>query len=433
VDSTDAQRGRITVRWSRPIGLQAGDLGGPYQYRLQRATGLQGSDWTPLATINTGLAPASVDTVYIDRGLNTEANAYRYRVEFYYTDPTAGLTRLDITEPASSVRLSAQPAQRQVRLSWQATTPWSNDNQTHTLYRSRRGAAGPYDAIADIAVRGPDTYVYVDTGEDRILAGGNTAGPLSADSAYCYRVLTRGAYAEARLAGYGPILNFSQLVCATPADTARPCPPRLGLDSLNCAQLSSESLCEQTSFTNQLRWQAATGGACDQVPITTYRIYYARYAGDSLRLIASVAAPATSFAHTSLTTVSGCYYVTAVSSRGIESVPSNVVCNQACPQFGLPNVFTPNGDGKNDVFVPLRCPAFVERVGFVVYNRWGVKVYESSGSSLAWDGRSSDGAELPSGLYYYQASVGFSVLERGAPPQLLKGWVQILRDTVSQR
>ena len=433
VDSTDAQRGRITVRWSRPIGLQAGDLGGPYQYRLQRATTLAGSDWTPITTINTSLAPGAVDTVYIDRGLNTEANAYRYRVEFYYTDPTAGLTRLDITEPASSVRLLAQPAQRQVRLSWQATTPWSNDNQTHTLYRSRRGAAGPYDAIADIAVRGADTYVYTDTGEDRILADGNTAGPLSADSAYCYRVLTRGAYTEARLAGLGPILNFSQLVCATPADTARPCAPRLGLDSLNCAQLSPESLCEQTSFTNQLRWQPATGGACEQVVITTYRIYYARYGGDSLRLIGSVAAPTTSFAHTSLSTVSGCYYVTAVSSRGIESRPSNVVCNQACPQFALPNVFTPNNDGKNDVFVPLRCPAFVEQVEFVVYNRWGVKVYQSSGASLVWDGRSSEGAELPSGLYYYQARVGFSLLERNSPPQLIKGWVQVLRDTVTQR
>jgi gliding motility-associated-like protein len=75
----------------------------------------------------------------------------------------------------------------------------------------------------------------------------------------------------------------------------------------------------------------------------------------------------------------------------------------------------------------------VEQVEFVVYNRWGVKVYQSSGASLVWDGRSSEGAELPSGLYYYQARVGFSLLERNSPPQLLKGWVQILRDTVTQR
>ncbi|WP_186742690.1 gliding motility-associated C-terminal domain-containing protein, partial [Spirosoma utsteinense] len=131
--------------------------------------------------------------------------------------------------------------------------------------------------------------------------------------------------------------------------------------------------------------------------------------------------------------VAGCYYVTALSARGLESRPSNTVCNQACPQFALPNVFTPNGDGKNDLFAPLRCPAFVEQVEFIVYNRWGAKVYQSTGASLAWDGRSSSGAELPSGLYYYQASVHFGLLERNAPPLVVKGWVQILRETVSQQ
>ena len=432
VDSTDATRGRITVRWSRPIGLQAGDLGAPYQYRLQRATGQQGTDWTPIATINTSLSPNVVDTVYVDRGLNTVATAYRYRLEFYYTPPGGALTRLDITDPASSVRLSASPTQRQVRLSWAASTPWSNDNLTHTLYRSRSGPAGPFNAIADIAVKDPATYVYSDAGADLLLADGNTSLPLSADSSYCYRVLTRGAYADSRLGGYGPILNYSQIICATPADTTRPCPPSLRLDSLNCAALSSESLCNQSSFTNTLRWSPTSGPTCDAA-IASYRIYYGRYQGDTLGLLTSLPAPTLSFAHTNLTTVAGCYYVTAVSSRGLESRPSNKVCNEACPQFGLPNVFTPNGDGKNDVFEPLRCPAFVERVDFVVYNRWGAKVYESSGPVLAWDGRTNEGAELPSGLYYYQATVRFGMLDRNAAPLVVKGWVQLLRDTVTQR
>nr|WP_020599813.1 T9SS C-terminal target domain-containing protein [Spirosoma panaciterrae] len=113
--------------------------------------------------------------------------------------------------------------------------------------------------------------------------------------------------------------------------------------------------------------------------------------------------------------------------------PSNKVCVDACPSFLLPNVFTPNGDGKNDVFQPLKCPRFVEQVVFVVYNRWGAKVYESVGSSLSWDGRSSDGAELPTGLYYYQATVRYGLLEKDAPPQVLKGWVQILREGVSMK
>ena len=436
VDSTSTSRGRISIRWSRPVGLRAGDLGGPYQYRLERATGLSGTAFAPVATINTTLAPGTADTLYVDRGsaaqpLNTTDNAYVYRLEFYYTPPGGTLTRFDVSEPASSVRLSATPAQRRVTLRWQANTPWSNDNRTHTLFRSRTGPNGLFDAIADVPVTNPASFTYADAGEDTFLADGNTSRVLSADSAYCYRVLTRGAYADAKLTGYAPILNYSQIICATPLDTIRPCPPALGLDSLNCANLTTESGCDQTTFTNNLRWRPTTGPVCDP-NVTAYRIYYGRYAGDTLSSISTVPAPTTTFAHTNLTTVAGCYYVTAVSGRGLESRPSNRVCNEACPLFALPNVFTPNNDGKNDVFSPLRCPRAVERVDFIVYNRWGVKVYEGSGGVLAWDGRTSEGAELPTGLYYYQTTVRFAVLERNAPPLILKGWVQIIRESNTQ-
>ena len=372
----------------------------------------------------------------MDRGsstsaLNTEANAYRYRLEFYYTNPANGqLTRFDVSEAASSVRLSTAPANRRVVLSWQANVPWSNDSQTHDVFRSRTGQNGAFNKIAEVRV-GSAPYSFTDTGQDSFLADGNTSLPLSADSSYCYRVLTRGVYTDAQLAQLGVLINYSQISCATPTDTTRPCPPTLRVDSLNCANLTPESLCGQTSFTNPLNWVPASGPTCDP-SVTGYRIHYARYKGDSLGLLTSVAAPTTSFAHTSLSTVAGCYYVTAVSSRGLESAPSNLVCVESCPYFALPNVFTPNGDGTNDLFVPLKCPRFVASVVFVVYNRWGAKVYESSGPTLAWDGRSSDGTELPSGLYYYQAEVRFGVLDKNAPPQIFKGWVQILRENVTR-
>ena len=435
VDST-GPRGQITVRWTRPLGLNPGDLPGPYQYRLQRATGLVGASFTPVATLNTSLQPGSADTVYVDRGsstsaLATDVNAYRYQLEFYYTT-NGQLTRLDLTEAASSVRLSAAPANRQISLSWQTNTPWSNDNLTHDIYRSRTGPRGPFDLIAQVKVQGPQTYTFIDNGGDLVTTPTNTSRVLSADSSYCYRVLTRGQYTDTQLGRLGVLLNYSQIQCAQPSDTTRPCPPSLKLDSLNCANLTPDSFCDQTRFTNHLTWQPTSGPSCD-ANIAGYKIYYTRYRPDTLGLLTAVKAPTTSFEHTNLTTVAGCYYVTAISQRGLESRPSNTVCNQACPSFALPNVFTPNGDGKNDVFGPLNCPRFVESVGFVVYNRWGAKVYESSGPSLSWDGKSSDGAELPTGLYYYQALVSYALLERNAPPQEIKGWVQILREGVSGR
>src|SRR5205823_5144340 len=117
VDSTgpgltpSVTRGVITVKWTRPLGLNPGDLGAPYQYRLLRATGPNGTTFTPVLTRTTTLAPNVADTVFTDRdNLNTVGNPYIYQLEFYYTDPTGALTRLDITDPASSVRLTATPA-----------------------------------------------------------------------------------------------------------------------------------------------------------------------------------------------------------------------------------------------------------------------------------------------------------------------------------
>ncbi|WP_338871117.1 gliding motility-associated C-terminal domain-containing protein [Spirosoma sp. SC4-14] len=437
VDSTHTQRGQITVRWTRPLGLQPGELGAPYQYRLQRASGLNGSNFSPIATINTSIQPGLADTVYVDRGsptaaLNTTDSAYRYRVEFYYTNANGQLTRLDVTDPASSVRLAANPAQRSITLSWQANTPWSNDNQRHDVYRSRSGPGGPFNKIAEVSVQGAPTYTFTDTGTDSFVADGNTSRSLSADSSYCYRVMTRGQYADSKLASLGVLLNYSQLICATPTDTTRPCAPMLGLDSLDCASLSNESLCGQSSFTNKLRWRLTTSADCDP-NVVSYKVYYGRYEQDKPSELVSIPAPTLSFDHVNLTTVSGCYFVTAVSRSGVESLPSNRVCNDACPLLVLPNVFTPNGDGKNDLFEPLKCPRFVESVALVVYNRYGSKVYEGSSARLSWNGKSSDGSDLPSGLYYYQVSVGYSLLDRDAPAQVLKGWVQILREGVSMR
>ncbi|SOD99843.1 PKD domain-containing protein, partial [Spirosoma fluviale] len=212
VDSTREVNGQITVRWTRPIGLNPGDLGGPYQYRLQRATGLTGTDFTPLATINTTLNPTAPDTLFVDRGtstsaLNTTANPYRYRLEFFYTDAaTQQLTRLDVTEAASSVRLSATPANRQVTLAWQANVPWSNDARVHDVYRSRSGPNGPFNKIREVTVQ-TQPYSFTDDGSDTFTADGNTSRVLSADSSYCYRVMTRGQYTDTQLARLGVLLN----------------------------------------------------------------------------------------------------------------------------------------------------------------------------------------------------------------------------------
>lgn len=66
----------------------------------------------------------------------------------------------------------------------------------------------------------------------------------------------------------------------------------------------------------------------------------------------------------------------------------------------MPNVFTPNGDGKNDYFIPLELLNLsVEE--FVVINRWGQKVYENYNQTVAWDGTYNN-RECEEGVYFWK-------------------------------
>ncbi|MBA2611773.1 MAG: gliding motility-associated C-terminal domain-containing protein [Bacteroidetes bacterium] len=67
----------------------------------------------------------------------------------------------------------------------------------------------------------------------------------------------------------------------------------------------------------------------------------------------------------------------------------------------VPNVFTPNGDGSNDVFF-LKV-ANVSDIHALIFDRWGNKIFESNSSTgnIAWDGKNSSGKELPVGTYFY--------------------------------
>ena len=65
----------------------------------------------------------------------------------------------------------------------------------------------------------------------------------------------------------------------------------------------------------------------------------------------------------------------------------------------MPGAFSPNGDGRNDVFrIPPSVPVSI--LQFAVYNRWGQLVFITSNSSAGWDGR-LDGKPQPTGVYVW--------------------------------
>jgi large repetitive protein len=76
----------------------------------------------------------------------------------------------------------------------------------------------------------------------------------------------------------------------------------------------------------------------------------------------------------------------------------------------IPEGFSPNDDGINDLFVIKNIEAYPNTV-VEIYTRWGAKVYESSSYDNTWDGRSINdlnykGDELPEGTYFYTIKLG---------------------------
>ncbi len=69
--------------------------------------------------------------------------------------------------------------------------------------------------------------------------------------------------------------------------------------------------------------------------------------------------------------------------------------------YQIPNVFTPNGDGKNDVFTVNTNGFLGPCVNLQVFNRWGQKMFESFGNDITWTGRNIAGEPCVSGTYFY--------------------------------
>jgi gliding motility-associated-like protein len=70
--------------------------------------------------------------------------------------------------------------------------------------------------------------------------------------------------------------------------------------------------------------------------------------------------------------------------------------------FEIPNAFTPNGDGLNDILKIIGNSGVKELKGFKIYSRSGNLVFETRDLSVGWDGRFK-GNMLPSDIYYWTA------------------------------
>lgn len=98
------------------------------------------------------------------------------------------------------------------------------------------------------------------------------------------------------------------------------------------------------------------------------------------------------------------------------------------PVYELPNVFTPNDDGINDVFVPRDItPDLINSVQMHIFNRWGRTVYDTDDIFINWNGRvGGTGQPCSTGTYFYVCDVEMQTPE-GVVSKRLQGSIMIVK------
>lgn len=99
----------------------------------------------------------------------------------------------------------------------------------------------------------------------------------------------------------------------------------------------------------------------------------------------------------------GSYTVTATDQNGCLNRTIGAIDAQICETY-VPEIFTPNGDGKNDGFVIKNIENFPDNK-LKIFNRWGNLIYEKDGYLNEFEGYANTGDQvgknkLPSGTYY---------------------------------
>lgn len=383
------EEGKLLVKWSKPNEINEENFPPPYFYQLYRKK--PDETFEPIANN----IPFN-DTIYEDQEVNVNAidKTIIYELEFY--SESTGL--IGISDPASSSIPVLDPKDESIIVNIGGTIPWHIDSIE--VYR-----------------KDPHSSAF-------LLAGKTHGGKyidkqLENGEEYAYYIKSFGHY---DLNSIEPVLiNYSSIAKATPQDNEPPCPVTVEITT-DCKEVD-----------NTLIWNTPKGD-CPK-DIHHYEIWYAPTSSAEFSEIGvNTGINDTVFIHENIKDVVGCYQVYAVDSVGNISDASATACVsvETCPVYELPNYFTPNGDGENDIYYPINYDssnprATVEEVNMRIFNRWGRIIFETSDPIIAWDGKDKNSNnDASTGVYYYTCEVFLQTLE-GRTSYILKGSITIFR------
>ncbi len=95
------------------------------------------------------------------------------------------------------------------------------------------------------------------------------------------------------------------------------------------------------------------------------------------------------------------------------------------PRMLVPNVLTPNADGYNDELI-ASITGMYESTTFVILNRWGITVFETSDPQVKWNGTMQQGNPCPGGTYFYIATIYYTTAN-GKQQKVFKGAIELIR------
>lgn len=380
--STDLTSGSIHLQWNNPIHIDSLKTNGPFFYKVyQEINGISNLVYT-----SSGLA----DTTCTITNLNTETSSHTYSIQLISTESGSEVVA-STSELASSVFLNIQSDDEKLLLNWNSTTPWEND--TFVVLIESLSGSGIFIPLDTTTVNN-----YTHSG----LINGET---------YCYKIQSWGYYSAAHFEV--PFYNHSQIQCGVPEDKIPPCVPEINP--------SSKCLIKENSF----EWKIDSSSCNADLSILS--IYYKPTPTAAYSLIKTVQNPRidTNYIQSNLNSVAGCYQFSATDSSGNESQLAQEVCFDNCPVYEIPNIFTPNDDGQNDVLIPFPYQ-YIESIDLIIYNRWGQQVFQTKNMDIQWDGRNQfTKLKSSSGVYFYKCDVE-EIRMNGNTFKTINGFIQIV-------
>jgi len=330
------------------------------------------------------------DTSFIHQNINTESTNFIYFIELIGTQNTNNIVA-STSKNVSSILLNITSMDDALYLKWDSKTPWKND--TFVVLKESIPGSGVFNPI--------------DTTTDEFYIDSN----LFNGTNYCYKIQAWGYYSAPH---YNvPFINHSQVKCGIPQDKTPPCPPIF----------NPISDCE--GYQNSFSWRIDSMKCNDDIKYLN--IYFKSTVTDDLQILNTAINPSidTVFIQENMLKVAGCYAFSAVDSAGNESDIVQEICFDNCPFYQIPNIFTPNDDGLNDILIPLPY-RYIQSIDLIIYNRWGQQVFQTKDIDINWNGRNQfTNLKSSHGVYYYSCVVNEIRID-GVKQIITNGFVHIV-------